>query len=58
MISYQDRCFCAFKDCAKFNDCHRALTDEINEAATKAEMPIARFANKPECYEEKDESNV
>lgn len=56
MICYKDKTFCDFyKDCKEGDACDDALTDEIKDAAVKwwgnKNAPIARWANKPKCFE-------
>jgi hypothetical protein len=58
MLCYKDMTFCTFyTDCANGEDRHRALTDEVRKQAEKwwgsEDAPIARFANKPECWRAK-----
>jgi hypothetical protein len=59
MICYKDRTFCPFyKGCADGNNCSAALTDRIIENAIiwwgNDGAPIAQFAEKPECFKEKE----
>ena len=57
MMCYKDKTFCEFSKCNKWNSCHRALTQEEIDNATKwwgnVNAPIAIFVDKPDCYEEK-----
>lgn len=62
MLCYRDMTFCTYyKNCAKAEECDRALTPEIQKDADKwwesfkidGSPPICMFAEKPECYENK-----
>ena len=48
-MTYRDMTFCGRNDCAKFNECFRALNPEVIEKADQAELPIS-CANFEECY--------
>lgn len=56
MISFYDKTFCTARECSKFSDCSRALTDEVKARAEKwwggLNPPIACFENPKElkCY--------
>ena len=54
MMCYRDMTFCEYKECSKFDSCHRALTDKVQADAEKwwgsEKAPIATFASKPECF--------
>lgn len=52
MISYRDRVYCPFTDCAKLK-CNRRLTDAVINAAEVLKMPINQYAEKPDCFQEK-----
>jgi hypothetical protein len=54
MLCYRDRTFCKFRDCKKFTTCHRALTEDIEKVAEDFGLPIAKFVDKPECFEDKE----
>lgn len=60
MLSYKDMTFCAYTDCKffKYNDpykqCFRALTKKVIEDANKLNLPICQFADKPECFKDKN----
>ncbi len=58
MISYKDMTFCRENECRLFNDCHRALTDEVREEARLwyggDDAPICLFADVPTCFEGKE----
>lgn len=49
MMCYKDRTFCPFTDC--ICECHRKLTDHHRETAAKLGLPIAQYAEQPECFE-------
>ena len=62
MICYRDMTFCRYyKDCAKANECHRPLTEEVSKRADEwwgkgeGKAPICMFAEIPNCFEEKEE---
>jgi len=56
MIVYLGRIFCTASECANFQTCDRALTQDVKDRAHKwwgsNEAPIARFADPSElqCY--------
>ena len=54
MVVYRDKTWCPFKECANFNTCKRALTNEVRALAEDwmPNAPIAQYTDKPECYEE------
>lgn len=57
MICYKDMTFCPFwSDCSNAANCHRALTDDVREAAARwwpgDDAPIAQFVEKPGCHTE------
>lgn len=61
MMCYRDMTFCPATHCAKFETCHRALTDKV-KAAAKAwwkgdDAPIAVFSEpeKLDCFEQETE---
>ena len=58
MIYYQDRTFCAGDGCLNFNDCPRALTQDVREDAEWKGFLIAQFANPKElqCYVDPSQS--
>jgi len=49
--------FCGFyKECKDGEECHRALTEEVEYAAKRTGLWISQFADKPaECFAEKEE---
>ena len=55
MKTYQNRTFCNFKDCSRFEICpwDRALTEEHQFEAVKwwgsGEVPVSFFTKEPEC---------
>ena len=55
MISYRDMTFCTEDTCAKWEGCHRALTEDVLEAATvwwgSDDAPISMWGSRPGCYE-------
>ena len=62
MMCYRDRTYCTFwKECKLGSECGRALTSEVEEAAHKwrgsEDAPISQYVDKPECFEEEEESN-
>ena len=55
MMCYRDMTFCPWDDCLSFNDCPRALTDQVKKDArewwgNKDGAPIACFTLPPDCY--------
>lgn len=51
MICYKDMTFCSFyADCKKAYDCNRPITPHVEEAARSMGLPIAQFAEKPDCH--------
>ena len=52
MICYRDMTYYPYyTDCAQGDSCHRALTQEVMDAAEKMELPICQFAERPKCFE-------
>ena len=56
MICYRDRCYCSRKDCGN-TLCTSRLTEEVERAAEKAELPIdmADLSKDGRCYVKKTE---
>jgi hypothetical protein len=53
MKCYRDMEFCPFwKDCEKSVSCRRPLTETIREAANGFGLPICKFTETPDCWEE------
>ena len=51
MMCYRDMTFCPYyKICSKEN-CGRALTSKVNEAAKRLGLSICQFAEKPDCFD-------
>lgn len=51
MMCYADKTFCTYNIiCKNSNTCNRILTEEIKQAAKKANLLISVFADFPECY--------
>ena len=56
MICYKDMTFCTENNCAKFDGCFRALTEQAKINADEwwgngeGEAPIAIFTGQPDCY--------
>lgn len=51
MLTYRDMTFCPFwGDCQKGGDCERALTQDIENAAIKAKLPLCRESVIPDCF--------
>jgi hypothetical protein len=52
MICYRDKTFCRGNGCLKFNECPRAATKEVIEAAARCGMLISYYAEpeKLPCY--------
>lgn len=54
MLCYRDMTFCSYyKECKVGENCFRALTDEILRAEL-FDLPICKFAEKPNCFKEKE----
>ena len=54
MMCYRDMTFCSYwQDCKDGNDCHRALTIEVQNNAETNNLDICQYAEKPECFIEK-----
>ena len=55
MMCYKDMTFCKEDKCKKWDECHRALTDEVKEDAAKwwgdEDYPICAFKDEPDCFE-------
>lgn len=54
MMSYKDMTFCPFQDCDNFENCERALSEEVIQDAIvwwgDQDAPIAQFMDKPSCF--------
>lgn len=55
MIHYLDKTFCTYwETCQLGNDCHRALTYEIVDAAEAwwgdVDAPVSVFVDQPPCF--------
>lgn len=50
METYGEMVFCTAKDCAGFNNCHRALSMRVESDAKGYGLPIAIFCEPPVCY--------
>lgn len=52
MICYRDKTFCDYwRSCVDGEICDRAMTDEVYKSACEVKLPIARFAERPDCWE-------
>lgn len=55
MICYRDKTFCPFSECANFETCDRAYTQEVQGDAVKwwgsEGAPVALWASEPGCYQ-------
>jgi hypothetical protein len=53
MICYRDMTFCRGDGCVKFDDCPRAMTQEVIDSAKAIDIGIAQWVNPKEleCYE-------
>lgn len=57
MMCYRDKTFCNFYlDCEKGDICGWALTPKIRKEAKELRLPIARFLDKPRCFEDKHDN--
>jgi hypothetical protein len=52
MLCYRDKTFCSFSDCKEYNRCHRAITQEVKDGANRIGLPICRFVEQPDCFQE------
>lgn len=54
MMCYRDMTFCKAENCVKFNECPRALTEQVKQAAERwmKDAPIAVFTAPPSCFQE------
>ena len=51
MPHYKDRTYCPFALlCNVGHSCDKALTQEVQDAATKAQLPVARYSEFPPCF--------
>lgn len=57
MMCFRDMTFCEAKDCKHFDNCKRALTEEVQASAKKwwgsDDAPIMVYSEKIKCFEEK-----
>jgi len=55
MICFNDMTYCSFFEwCKNGKRCFRALTKKVKDNAMRADMGIAVFVDKPDCFEEKN----
>ena len=54
MMCYRDKTYCPFSDCHLFNECPDAMTEIVKSGAVKADLPIAQWADRPDCWVPKD----
>ena len=52
-MCYNDRTYCPFKDCKEFDKCYAALTEKIEKDAKRTGYWIAKYIDKPNCFEKK-----
>jgi len=53
MICYRDMTFCPFwKDCIEGKECGRAITQEVIDKSRAIGLPISKFLEKPDCFNE------
>ena len=53
MLCYRDRMYCPYEECEEFEGCYRALTMEVEEAASKVGSLVDIMMEIPECYKER-----
>ena len=53
MLCYRDMTYCGYADCADLK-CNRRLTDAVEKAAELLKLPISQFAERPDCFKEKE----
>lgn len=58
MMCYRDKTFCKYNECLNWDNCDRALTDEVQAGADKwwgeKDAPVCLFAEHPECFKSKN----
>ncbi len=52
MICYKDITWCPFGDCKSSKKCESFLSRKVEVAASKQELPIAIFTERPPCHED------
>jgi hypothetical protein len=59
-MTYRDKTFCSGDGCAKFNQCPRALTEQVKQSAKTAGLPISRWAEPRllDCYGKPQTNNA
>ena len=54
MMCYKDMTFCQFADCAYFDECPKAFTDLVKDAATEwwgsPDFPVSLYYDRPICF--------
>lgn len=55
MPYYKDMTFCNYQECGRFAQCLRALTIEIYINAHQAGQSIVTYAEKPECFRDRED---
>ena len=54
MLPYLNKTYCGFwKTCKHGDDCGKRLTPGVQEAAATMGVLVAKYADKPPCYERK-----
>jgi hypothetical protein len=54
-VTYIDRTWCTFSDCAKWCVCDRAMPDRMTaDMVDRGETHFSFFAQPPQCHEPKD----
>ena len=59
MICYKDMTFCRFhEDCNEGDTCERAATTEVWEGAEAIGLPLSVYADKPQCFNQKEKEDA
>lgn len=52
-LVYRDMTWCSYSDCTDLK-CTRRLTQAVEQSAELLRLPISQFAEKPDCFKEKE----
>ena len=59
MLCYRDMAFCRFYEgCEQGDTCERAATPEVWEGAEAARLPLDVYADKPQCFNQKEKEDA
>lgn len=57
MLCYRGKTYCPFsEDCALGRACDRSLTPEVKRRAEASNLPVALYAEIPDCFDPKEPS--